>query len=50
MTQPAIARFERGGTTPTLPILHRIAEAFDYTVSVELRPKAVAQEAGRESV
>ena len=42
MTQPSIARFEAGGTTPTLPILERIANAFDSTLSVELRPKAVA--------
>jgi DNA-binding XRE family transcriptional regulator len=42
MTQPSIARFEAGGTNPTLPILERIANAFDTTVSVELKPKAVA--------
>ena len=42
MTQPAIARFEAGGTTPTLPILARIANAFDTTLSIELKPKAVA--------
>lgn len=42
MTQPSIARFEAGGTTPTLPILERIANAFDTTLSVELKPKAVA--------
>lgn len=41
MTQPAIARFEAGGTTPTLPILELIANAFDTTLSVELKPKAV---------
>lgn len=42
MTQPAIARFEAGGTTPTLPILERIANAFDSTLSVQFMPKAVA--------
>ena len=42
MTQSAIARFEAGGTTPTLPILERIANAFDSTLSVQLKPKAVA--------
>lgn len=42
MTQPGIARFEAGGTTPTLPILERIAQAFDSTLSVELKPKTVA--------
>ena len=42
MTQPAIARFEAGGTTPTLPILERIANAFDTTLTIELKPKANA--------
>ena len=42
MTQPAIARFEAGGTTPTLPILERIANAFDTALTIELKPKAVA--------
>lgn len=42
MTQPSIARFEAGGTTPTLPILERIANAFDTTLSVQLKPKNVA--------
>lgn len=42
MTQPAVARFEAGGTTPTLPVLERIANAFGTTISVELKPKAVA--------
>jgi transcriptional regulator with XRE-family HTH domain len=42
LSQPAIARFEAGGTTPTLPILARIANAFDTTLSIELKPKAVA--------
>ncbi len=42
MSPPAIARFEAGETTPTLPILARIANAFDTTLSIELKPKAVA--------
>lgn len=42
MSQPAIARFEAGGTTPTPPILERIANAFDATLSVGFRPKSVA--------
>jgi hypothetical protein len=25
MTQPAIARFEAGGTVPTIPVLERLA-------------------------
>jgi ribosome-binding protein aMBF1 (putative translation factor) len=40
MTQSAVARFESGGTVPTLPILGRIAQALDadLTVRVEARP------------
>lgn len=37
MRQPAIARFEAGGTTPTLPILERIAAALGLRLSVELK-------------
>lgn len=41
MTQSAVARFEAGGTVPTLPILGRIARALDadLTVRVEARPQ-----------
>ena len=42
MSQPAIARFEAGGTSPTFELLERVANAFDSTLSVELKPKAVA--------
>lgn len=42
MSQPAVARFEAGGTTPTLAVLERFAAAFDSTLTVELRPKSVA--------
>lgn len=44
MRQPAIARFEAGGTTPTLPVLERIALALGLTLSVELKavPDAAA--------
>jgi transcriptional regulator with XRE-family HTH domain len=40
MTQSAVARFEAGGTVPTLPVLGRIARALDadLTVRVEARP------------
>jgi ribosome-binding protein aMBF1 (putative translation factor) len=40
MTQSAVARFEAGGTVPTLPVLGRIARALDadLTVRVEGRP------------
>lgn len=39
MTQSAIARFEAGGTVPTLPVLNRLAEALnaDLLVQVKLR-------------
>jgi len=36
MTQSAIARFEAGGTVPTLTVLERIAAAFHRKVTVEL--------------
>ena len=44
MRQPAIARFEAGGTTPTLSVLERIAEALGLQLSVELKavPDAAA--------
>lgn len=40
MTQSAVARFEAGGTVPTLPVLARIAQALDadLTVRVAARP------------
>ena len=40
MTQSAVARFEAGGTVPTLPVLGRIAQALDaeLTVRVDARP------------
>lgn len=42
MTQSAVARSETGGTVPSLPVLHRIAEALDadLTVAVTLRHHA----------
>ena len=42
MTQPAIARFEAGGTTPTIPVLQRLARAFDGSLNVEIVAKVVA--------
>jgi predicted transcriptional regulator len=36
MTQSAMARFEAGGTVPTLPILERIATALEMRLSVQL--------------
>jgi HTH-type transcriptional regulator / antitoxin HipB len=38
MTQPGIARFEAGGTTPTLPLLERLAAALGLTLQVRLAP------------
>jgi transcriptional regulator with XRE-family HTH domain len=39
MTQSAVARFEAGGTVPTLPVLQRLARALDADLSVDLRPR-----------
>ncbi len=36
MSQPGVARFEVGGTTPTLPLLERLAEALGLTLTVSL--------------
>ena len=38
MTQPGVARFEAGGTTPTLPLLERLASALGLTVTISLSP------------
>lgn len=42
MTQPAIARFEAGGTVPTLPVLERLAHALDADLVVRLTPRPSA--------
>jgi ribosome-binding protein aMBF1 (putative translation factor) len=42
MTQSAIARFEAGGTVPTLPVLERIAHALDVDLAVQFRPRTDA--------
>ncbi len=34
MTQPAVARFEAGGTMPTLPVLERLAHALNVELVV----------------
>lgn len=36
MSQPAIARFEAGGTTPTIPLLERLADALGLALTVHL--------------
>jgi HTH-type transcriptional regulator / antitoxin HipB len=38
MTQPGVARFESGGTTPTLPLLERLAGALGLRLSVSFQP------------
>jgi HTH-type transcriptional regulator/antitoxin HipB len=43
MSQPGVARFEAGGTNPTLPLLERLAAALGLTLAVSLEP------AGRRS-
>jgi ribosome-binding protein aMBF1 (putative translation factor) len=40
MTQSAVARFEAGGTVPTLPVLERLACALDAHLAVEITPRA----------
>src|SRR4051794_12283722 len=38
MQQPAIARFEAGGTMPTIPMLQRLAAALGMKVDIHLEP------------
>lgn len=38
LKQPAVARFEAGGTMPTIPMLERFAEALRLRLNVEFRP------------
>ncbi|WP_245757295.1 helix-turn-helix domain-containing protein [Amycolatopsis xylanica] len=40
MTQPAIARFEAGGTVPTIPVLERLASALGAELIVRLSPRS----------
>ena len=42
MTQSAVARFEAGGTIPTLPVLERLAAALDVGLSVKFEPRNAA--------
>ena len=42
MTQSAVARFEAGGTVPTLPVLERIAHALDVELAVGFKPRPSA--------
>jgi ribosome-binding protein aMBF1 (putative translation factor) len=40
MTQSAVARFEAGGTVPTLQVLGRIARALDADLTVRVAPRS----------
>ncbi|MGC0419312.1 helix-turn-helix domain-containing protein [Embleya sp. AB8] len=42
MTQSAVARFEAGGTIPTIQVLERLAKALDAELTVRLTPRAAA--------
>ncbi len=42
MTQPAVARFEAGGTIPSLLVLDRLAAAIDADLTVQLTPRGHA--------
>jgi ribosome-binding protein aMBF1 (putative translation factor) len=42
MTQSAIARFEAGGTVPTIPVLERLAQALSVELVVRLAPRSSA--------
>ena len=39
MTQSAVARFEAGGTVPTLPVLDRLAQALDADLTITVTPR-----------
>ena len=38
-TQSAVARFEAGGTIPSLPVLDRLARALDADLTVTVTPR-----------
>jgi ribosome-binding protein aMBF1 (putative translation factor) len=42
MTQSAVARFESGGTIPTLPVLQRLAHALGVELDVSFKPQSAA--------
>jgi ribosome-binding protein aMBF1 (putative translation factor) len=42
LTQPAVARFEAGGTVPTIPVLERLANALDAQLVVRFAPRTSA--------
>jgi ribosome-binding protein aMBF1 (putative translation factor) len=49
MTQSAVARFEAGGTVPTIPVLHRLARALDAALTVKLTGREVPDPAANVS-
>ncbi|WP_406285771.1 multiprotein-bridging factor 1 family protein [Embleya sp. NBC_00896] len=42
MTQSAVARFEAGGTVPTIQVLERLAKALGADLVVRLTPRTAA--------
>ncbi|WFE24843.1 helix-turn-helix transcriptional regulator [Solwaraspora sp. WMMD791] len=42
MTQSAVARFEAGGTVPTLVVLERLATALEVSLKVGFEPRDAA--------
>ncbi|MBF6177945.1 anaerobic benzoate catabolism transcriptional regulator [Nocardia otitidiscaviarum] len=42
LKQPAVARFEAGGTMPTIPVLERLAAALQLRLEVRLEPLRAA--------
>jgi ribosome-binding protein aMBF1 (putative translation factor) len=40
LTQPAVARFEAGGTVPTIPVLERLAKALEAELVVRLASRS----------
>lgn len=40
MSQPGISRIELGGTTPTLPLLSRLARAMESDLDIHMVPEA----------
>ncbi|MEV4802856.1 helix-turn-helix transcriptional regulator [Nonomuraea sp. NPDC049421] len=38
LKQPAVARFEAGGTMPTIPSLKRLADALEMRLSIQFQP------------
>jgi len=42
MTQSAVARFEAGGTVPTLSVLERLAAALEVNLKVGFEPRGEA--------